>query len=158
MNMTLSQKIARVFEIVGYLWLLPSIFMLFYALLVTLYSIAFLANGSVAGFVGLLIGVISFALFGFGAFLLRKYYQHSRGRLDEEKILPLWFGTLIFNLLFLLPTIYFYFSTSVESYPYNDYQLMNFNQIMFLLPLFWWTAAIFLSGIAIASEINQKYR
>ena len=108
MNKTVSQKIARVFEIAGYLWLIASIYLVFCASILIFFSIAFLANGAVVGFVGLLVGIISFGIFGLGAFLLRKYYKHSRGRLDEEQILPLWFGTLIFNSMFLLPGIYIF--------------------------------------------------
>jgi hypothetical protein len=158
MNKTFSQKIARIFEIVGYLWLIPSIYMLFFALVLMLYSIAFLANGSVVGLVGILIGVIPFVIFGFGVFLLRKYYKHSRGLLDEEEILPLWFITLIFNLVFLLPAIYFYsVSPPVD---FLDIDAAQYGTLLIgILTPFWWAAAVVLSGAAIVSEIkNQKYR
>ena len=151
MNKTVSQKIARVFEIAGYLWLGPSIISLF---LPFLYSIMFIFTGHPEGIVAL--AVIA-GIFGTGIFLLVKYYQHSRGWLDEDKVLPLWFGTLIFNSLFLLPTIYFYFSSSSRSYSYNTEQ--SILTLIWYLPPFWWAMAVLLSVAAIVSQfVNQKYR
>ena len=113
MNMTVSQKIARVFEIVGYFWLVPSAISLFLPLL---YSIMFIVTGNAAGIVGL---AIIMGIFGIGIFLLVKYYQHSRGLLDEEKILPLWFGTLIFNSILLSPVVYAFATTPMKGYSYS---------------------------------------
>lgn len=119
MNKTASQIIARIFEIAGYLWLVPSLIMLFYALLVLIVCLFAFSP------VGVLFSSIPFLLFGFGVFLLVKYRQHSRGLLDDEKILPLWFGTLIFNLLFLLPAIYFFNSIPAPEYIYGERPLIG---------------------------------
>jgi len=139
-----------VFEIVGYLWLLPSIICL---TPLVVFSLAFIFTGNLSGIFAL---AIILGIFGTGLFLLTKYYQHSRGMLDEEKILPLWFGTLVFNLIFLLPAIYFLASSPMPHYSYNDGQILAF--LIYVVPPFWWATAVILSGAAIISElIDQKY-
>lgn len=151
MNMTFSQIIARIFEIAGYLWLVPSAICLFVPLL---YSIMFIATGNAAGIVGL---AIITGIFGIGVFLLVKYHQHSRGYLDDDKILPLWFGTLIFNSIFLLPVIYAYFSNPYRNYSSNAAQ--DIMTLIWYLPPLWWATAVLLSVAAIVSELKpQKYR
>jgi hypothetical protein len=159
MNKTVSQKIARVFEIAGYLWLLPSTVSLIFPVM---FAIMAILAGNPSGLIAL---AVIFGIFGAGVFLLVNYYRHSRGWLDEEKILPLWFGTLVFNLIFLSPVIYFYWSMPSPDYGYHDSQIVTYNSsqiiilLMWLLPPFWWTTAALLSGVAIVSEIwNQKYR
>jgi hypothetical protein len=151
MKMTASQKIARVFEIVGYLWLTPSIISLLYPVI---FSIALVLSGNLAG---IFISIIPLAIFGLGTVLLVQYYRHSRGLLAEDKIIPLWAGTLVFNLLISLLPAYGFYSTLRFRQHYHP------NQDIFIfgwgLLIVWWAAAILMSITAIMSEIkNQKYR
>jgi hypothetical protein len=152
MKKTVSENIARVFEIAGYLWLVPSIVSLFLPLL---YSIMFILSGFPEG---IFAAAFIVGIFGAGVFLLQRYYLHSRGWLDEKKILPLWYATLAFNLTFLLPSIYFYYGALSLGYSYGsgDEIVMI---LLWHLPLFWWTTAVLLSIAAIISELKaQKYR
>jgi hypothetical protein len=151
MKMTTSGKIARVFEIAGYIWLLPSVISLG---LLVIYSIALTLAGHP---VGIFVLAIIAGIFSAGVFLLRRYYAHSRGFLDEKKILPLWYATLAFNLMFLLPSIYFQYSTGALDYSYDNGEIVTI--LIGYSPLFWWATAVMLSVAAIISELkNQKYR
>jgi hypothetical protein len=97
---TFSQKAARVFEVVGYLLLVPAILSLIFPFMM---AIASLASLQIHLFVMIL---IPFFIFGLGIILLGGYIKHPRGILDEEKIIPLWGGTLVYNVLPLLPVFY----------------------------------------------------
>lgn len=148
MNKTVSQTIARIFEIVGYLWLAPSIISLF---IPVVYSIMFLFMGHAAGLA--VLAVIA-GIFGAGVFLLVGYYRHSRDYLGEDKILPLWFGTLLFNLIFLLSAVYTSSSLPERHVDYSDGQQI-FLIVFWYLPVCWWAVAVLLSGVAIASELSD---
>ena len=136
-----SQKVARVFEVVGYLLLVPAILGLFYSLILVF------------------LGLIVFLIFCLGIILLIGYFKHSRGTLSEEKVLPLWFGTFFYNALPLLLTFYQILIST------NDYQNFNFQEWLSPFGLFciflvlWWAVAVALSIGAIYSELteNQKY-
>ena len=85
---TVSQKIARVFEIVDYILLVPSLAGLFFGLMM-------LGSGD-AGIFGL--GI--FVVFTIGIILLVGYFKHSRGTLSKAKTRNLWIGTIVFNGIF----------------------------------------------------------
>jgi hypothetical protein len=151
---TFSQKIARVFEVVGYLFLVPAILSLIYPFLVAVASLFTLQIHF------LMMSLIPFLIFGLGLALLVGYFKHSRGTLSEEKIIPLWFGTFFYNALPLLPIFY-----QILANPF-DYQNFNFQERLPLFSLFciflvlWWAAAVLLSIGAIFSEFreNQLYK
>ncbi|HEX8247668.1 MAG TPA: hypothetical protein VF599_05835 [Pyrinomonadaceae bacterium] len=155
MKKTVSQKIARLFEIAGYLWLLPSVISLFYPVL---FSIALVFSG---GPDAVFLLLIPLAIFGAGVFLLVQYYRHSRGSLGDDFVIPLWAGTLVFNSLLLVPFAYGLFGifNAIDKLarPLDDWQ-----QIAVFgwgLVTFWLAAAVLLSMTAIISELkNQKYR
>jgi hypothetical protein len=149
---TFSQKVARIFEIVGYVMLLPSIISLIYPLLMLLASIASLR------FELFLYCSIPFILFGIGTTLLVGYFKHSRGILDERKIIPLWGGTFFFNCLFLVPTFYFSFGWLTNVRDFQTEQFSNPFVLVYLAVFFWWFCAVFLSVVAAVSVFrNQKY-
>lgn len=125
---SLSEKIARVFEVVGYILLLPA-------------SLAVLVS---AMFIFPLI--ISVPLFGIGLTLLVGYAKHSRGNLDEGKILPLWIATFLFNFLPLLVPAYQYYSNA-------DGRFESVGLFSGLL-IFWWIIACCLSLTAIYEEFK----
>jgi hypothetical protein len=151
MKMTASEKIARAFEIVGYLWLAPSIISLIYPFLL---SIGLILSGSPAG-IGLLL--IPLVIFGFGVFLLMQYYRHSRGLLGEDMIIPLWAGTLVFNLLLFAPVAYGFFKLpKTPRHSSGEHNLFNFGWGLLAV---WLAAAILMSLTALISRFrNQKYR
>ncbi|CAN5588591.1 hypothetical protein BH20ACI4_BH20ACI4_25390 [soil metagenome] len=143
---TVSQKIARVFEIVDYFLLVPSLAGLFF-------GIAMLGDKN-----SFLFGLAICVVFIIGTVLLVGYFKHSRGRLSEKATAALWIGTILFNALFLLPTLFF--------------MIRDFNQFLnersfsggmiftpYVLIVLWWTIAISGSVIALKSlRSAQKYR
>lgn len=148
---TFSQKVARIFEIVGYVMLLPAVISLIYPLMALVASIADFRPEVV------LFGSIPLILFGLGVVLLVGYIKHSRGSLDERKIVPLWGGTFFFNCLFLIPAVYSILTlTDRSGIKYQE--LSNPFALIGLFVFFWWLCAVFLSAVAAISEIrNQKY-
>lgn len=134
---SVSQKIARVFEIVDYFLLVPSLAGLLFGLMMV-------ANPDSA-----LYGLAICAVFTVGTILLVGYFKHSRGRLSEKATVALWVGTIIFNGLFLLPSLYFVFVDSLE----NEILISPVGLIMG-----WWTIAIGGSIIALSTyKTDQKY-
>jgi hypothetical protein len=89
MERTYSQKVARTFEVADYILLLPASFG---ALLATLAFSAFT--------------LLVYAFFIVGVVLLVGYFKHSRGRLGAEYVSALWIGTAIYNLILLLPCLF----------------------------------------------------
>lgn len=153
MEKTTSQKIAGAFEIVGYLWLLPSLISLFYPLLILIVSVFTLQP------VGIIFGLLSLLPFSLGMWLLVGYNRHSRGLMKErKKIFRLWYATMAFNWLFLAPAAYFYFQAlfSEDGFRARDVVAV----VVYSLLIFWWAAAIILSAVAVVSENRaaQKYR
>jgi hypothetical protein len=100
-----SQRLAHIFEIVDYILLVPAI----YGLLLSL----MLIGG--APQVTFIIG----GWFAAGCFLLRGFYRHARGRLNDAQVTTLWRATFGYNLIDLAvmwlitiksqQTIFFYF-------------------------------------------------
>ena len=149
---TFSQKVARIFEIVGYVMLIPALISLIYPLLMLLGSLAELR------FDLFLYCSIPFILFGIGTTLLVGYIKHSRGTLDEGKIIPLWGGTFFFNCLFAVPTFYFSLSWLTNVKNIQTEQFLNPFALVYLFIIFWWFCAVFLSVVAAVSVFrNQKY-
>lgn len=92
MQKTYSQKVARVFEVIGYLMLLPA------------------AIGALAGFLAIanqpLYALLIYVILGIGVTLLVGYFKYSRGRLEEKFCSALWLTTAVYNFLLLLPWLY----------------------------------------------------
>ena len=126
----LSEKIARVFEIVGYIQMIPAI------LLVIVSAIFILPL------------LISVPLFTIGLVLFIGYIKHSRGNLDESKVEILWVATFLFNFLPLL-----YMASQFYSYGTNAFASIN----IFSGPLiFWWIIACCLSLTAFYDEFIEQ--
>lgn len=151
---TFSQKAARVFEVAGYLLLVPAILSLIFPFMMV---IASLASLQIQIFVMCL---IPFFIFGLGIILLDGYIKHSRGTLDEEKIILLWGGTILYNVLPLLPVFYQIFMKSDEFHYFNYQQLLSPYALFCIFLVLWWIVAVSLSIGAIFSELreNQQYR
>ncbi|MEO6588295.1 MAG: hypothetical protein ABIP06_03110 [Pyrinomonadaceae bacterium] len=141
---TISQKIARVFEIVDYFLLVPAIAGL-------LFGIMMIISGEAAIF-----GVGILTVFTIGTILLIGYFKHSRGTLSKAKTRNLWIGTIIFNGVFLAPSLYFVFlDTSATNSQHNLAETI-FSSYGWLLV--WWTIAVGGSIIALGYYDDQKYR
>jgi hypothetical protein len=136
--MTNSQKAARGFEIVGYVMLIPAIFGLIAA--------SFFITE--APWFTLLI----WAFAGYGVALLVKYYNHSRGRLPENKIAGMWIGTIVYNLVLLLPTLYF----MAASFSFERTFSTRPNDIIGLSIVFWWIIAVVGAASALKSHWNSQ--
>ena len=140
---TVSQKIARAFEIVDYFLLIPAGLGLFLAIIT--FSWFTVAIGSV---------------FALGCVLLVGYIKHSRGRLNEKYIPALWISSAAYNALLLLPVIlyagYFWMDLDFNSVR-DDRELWKF-LVGSLLISGGYLAAIGLSVKAYLFERNQKYR
>ena len=151
MKKTVSEKIAGLFAIVGFMLLIPSALSMFFPVMFLIVSV------TQPNLYAFLLGLIPLLIFGLGVVLLVKYYKHSRGLLDEDKILPMWFGSLAYNLMFLAPTAYFYIKTAGENYSRQSPD--NGGLLIFGLAVTWWMLAVFLSVTAIVSELKttQKY-
>lgn len=141
---TISQKIARVFEIVDYFLLVPSLAGLLFGLMM-------FRNADSA-----LYGFAICAVFTVGTILLVGYFKHSRGRLSEKATVALWIGTIIFNGIFLLPSLYSLFVSSIENGSRNQLGDIFTSPAGWIMG--WWTIAIGGSIIALSSyKTNQKY-
>lgn len=142
---TVSQKIARVFEIVDYILLVPSIGGLLLGMMMCI-------SGEAVG-----IGLGILAVFTIGTILLSGYFKHSRGRLSKDSTRALWIGTIVFNGVFLLPSLYFLYDNLSKTDSRND--LVNIIISPYGWIIVWWTIAIGGSIIALGDYKEfQKYR
>ena len=139
MEKTYSQKVARAFEIADYILLIPAILG---AVLATL-------TASV-------LALAVYAVFVVGVILLVGYYKHSRGRLDESYFSALWIGTAIYNLIFLLPCLY-YASTLLQSRVDGNWLNSNGDFLFILLFVSGYFAAVIFSLKAHFFEKRKKY-
>jgi hypothetical protein len=141
---TLSQKMARIFEIVNY----P-----LGAITAVLIAIATIYFPVLIFYMGL--PVILWILGGWGLFLAIRYINHSRGALDEEKALPMWVGTIIFNALLLFPNLYLFSQklVSADGRSSPDFGIWTIIRVSLMV---WWTLAIILSVAAIWSDERQN--
>lgn len=152
MKKSFSQKVARVFEIIGYLWLVPGILGLIFPLLGLIGSLMSLTFSS------FLILMLPFLAFGLGVKLLVGYYRHSRGTLDEEKIRPLWIGTFLFNLVPFVPSFYLFCESYLKRQNRTYPQVDDSPFVFFGLLISWWGIAVLLSICAYFKEAaSQKY-
>ena len=123
----LSEKIARVFEIVGYIQLIPAILLI---ILSAIFIIPLL---------------ISVPIFIIGLTLFIGYIKHSRRNLDESKVVVLWIATFLFNFLPLLFAASQFYSKGNE---------ISTNLGIYSVTLiFWWIIACCLSLTAFYDEI-----
>jgi hypothetical protein len=100
---TFSQKAARVFEIAGYLLLIPATLWLLVSFMLVLMAISSFRLENIQFQILILIGTLTPSfIYILGVLLLTGYFKHSRGTFGENKITPLWIGTLLYNLLPLL--------------------------------------------------------
>lgn len=155
---TFSQKAARVFEIVGYLLLLPGTLWLLVSFMLVLMVIVDFRLEYIPYQILILLGTLTPSIiYSLGILLLTGYFKHSRGTLGENKIIPLWLGTFFYNLPPLLAVIY-----QIIIMP-KDYQNIDFQEflspytLLSLSLVFWWIIAVLISVGAIYSELN-KYK
>ena len=141
----LSEKIAQVFFVVGIIFLIPGMLGLLPATLIMLLGF-FAMQGEV-----FLCGFISLLIFAAGMALFVGYSKHSSGTLDENKILPLWFGTLIYNGFPLFMTIL----SLIFGGRYSYFEAGNFG-LFSTLVIGWWILATCLSLTAIYDEFEHS--
>lgn len=100
MERTYSQKAARVFEILDYVLLVPTLISLIYPFFFIIGGITERSPKMV------LIGFIPFVIVIPGLILLFGYRKHAKDKLDEKYITTLWLTTAVYNLLLLLPWLF----------------------------------------------------
>lgn len=147
MLMDYSQKVARFFEISGYLLMAPALIALFY-------SLALVLTGLLNSLLVFLLSLIPFLIFTLGITLFIGCFKHSRGNLERGKILPLWITTVVFNLIPLILTCiatYHKNSSQAQSYPQNDEP-----NIFLLGILVFWLLNICLAISAMWFEIEKR--
>lgn len=125
--MSFSQKVARFFEVVDFLLLPPAAFGLAFSMLLLGFAPWFPLG--IAGW------------FIAGCFLLRGFFRHSRGRLDERQVSILWYATMGYNL--------------VEMVAMLAMGVNGANAQLFLLSL-WPMLVILLSASALHSESKRR--
>ena len=136
MEKSYSQKIARVFEIVDYILLLPAVAGVFLATLIF----------SVATF-------IVYGIFIAGVILLVGYRRHARGNLSPENLSALWIGTAVYNFILLLPCLIFA-SQMLQNGVSGE---MGFSFLFVLGIVFGYLAAIISSVKAYSFEKRRKF-
>ena len=141
---SLSEKIARVFEIVNYLFIIPAV------LLLGLSLIIFLIGLFTLNLVTSLYCLVSILVFGLGITLFVGYVKHSRGNMVESKIIPLWMGTFLYNVLPLMYVCFKFFADYREKIVLGD--LGEFTMFLIL----WWIMACCLSLTAIYDEFIEN--
>lgn len=146
----LSKQIAQVFIIVDILLLIlgassmiPPIIFIFLGL----FSMQFAVFS---------IGLIPILIFVTGVVLFVGYLKHSGGNLSENKVLLLWFGTLVYNGLPLFITLLLlivredYRNLFVEKIGIENFGVFS------ALTLCWWVIATCLSLTAIYDEFENS--
>jgi hypothetical protein len=140
---TYSQKIARVFEITNYFMVTAMVILTGTAIL----------TGIVIFFIPALIVILIFCVAGI--VLGIKYIKHSRGELDEEKILGMWVGTIFLNALPFLTNIYIFYKdfSSLSKCSYRqDFGIFT---LIWMILMIWWSLAVILSITAIWSAESK---
>ncbi len=133
---TYSQKIARIFIIIGFIMLIPPILKMIDSLVLN------------SDFVG----PIYFFIVIFGLVLFAGYISHSRGDMKPDTVLWLWLGTIIFYGVPLVFTL----SRAISLF-FNSQFGERYGFIFFLtgLSLIWLTAFI-LATSALVSKIKEN--
>lgn len=140
----LSEKIATVFVVADILFLIPGIFGAIPATLIMLIGLSTM-EGNLFFY-----GLICVLIFAMGIVLFIGYLKHNSGTLDEGKILPLWFGTLIYNGFPLFMTLLSLIFRGMSPY----FGAGNF--ALFSTPVLgWWILATCLSLTAIYDEFER---
>ncbi len=132
-----SQKIARIFKIVGFIMLIPSILIMFVALSLN----------------DVWIGPLLFFIVIFGWVLFAGYISHSRGNMKPDTVVWLWIGTIIFSGVPLIFTL-----NRIISFLFKLPQFdLRYGIIFFLtgLSLIWLTAFT-LATSALVSSIKEN--
>jgi hypothetical protein len=147
MPRTYSQKVARVFEIVDYLMLLPAGIGVFFGFFLISFNPA--------------LTLLLYAFVAVGIVLLVGYFKHSRGRLDEKYFSALWLTTAGYNLVLFLPALY-WVSTLLQTGDFKDYDgKPDAGTVIFFLILlgvvFGYLSAIVSSLKAFSFERRKKY-
>ncbi len=127
--MSYSQKVARFFELTDYVLLAPATYGLAMAMLTLVYAPWF--------------GLSIVGAYIAGCFLLRGFFRHSRGRLNDSKTSVLWGATIAYNMVDLIVTLFIAASGR--------------NTGSFYLLSLWPMLVIVLSASALLSE-NQRIR
>ncbi len=141
---SLSQKIARLFEIVNYILLIPTTFIEIFALF---YGAALIFS---AGATAILFFVPSTLAYSFGGLLLYGYYKHWRGEISEHYAVWLWIGTIIFNLFPSALLLYFlattHFADDDQASRFWFYNIFGAFQIVILLAV-----------VALINDLRRKF-
>lgn len=153
---TFSQKVARFFEVMNFIALIPITLSLGVILFFSVfYTLAFLASGWILIYftIELIILLIPYSLM---CLLLRGYFLHSRGRLSEEKVKWLWIGTIIFNII----PLGFMVLMIRETMPFFDFFSLDFwgdlgNRIAAFI-LAWFIAVCALSVVSLFDDYAVK--
>ena len=171
MKQTYSEKLARLFEIVDYLLLIPMLCIgILYVtpifLYVGLFAFAYLFSGNyIFGATFFAVCSAVFAIFAFGVRLMVGCSRHSRGKLNKNKVDKLWISTICFNALFFFPSFYFNLQCWLtENYCLGSFSnsnnelkiLSEFSKVFVLLTV-WWAIAIVTSFTAMLStEVKEN--
>jgi hypothetical protein len=93
-EMTFSRSLARFFEVIDYILLVPASYGMLLVVLM----------GFNAPLEAKLVALVMLGWFIAGCFLLRGFFRHSRGRLSDSEIRNLWLATIGYNLVDLIIT------------------------------------------------------
>ena len=141
MYRTHSQTIAKIFTVIAYILLVPGLI------------------GTVLSVLTISLAILTIPICGIGIWLLVGYHKHFRCNLGENKIMPLWYGTIIYNSVLLIPQVWSILkSYSIFQLDYVIYQGGVGASIHFAL-ISWQLIAILLAITAIRDEkIVRKIR
>lgn len=165
MKKTYSENLARLFEIVDYLFLIPTLYFgILYVVPLFLYAgfFSFVSLFSQHYVFGIVFFAICFAVLGiyiFGVRLMFGYFKHSRGKLDKNKTDRLWISTIVFNGIFFFPSLYLNLQCQLSEKCFLDSFRDNYNELTilsecstaFILLTFWWGMAVILPITALLS-------
>lgn len=165
MKQTYSENLAKLFEIVDYLLLIPVLCIgVLYFIPVLLYgglfAFAYLfSEHYIFGVTFFAICFAVFAIFAFGVRLMIGYSRHSRGELNKNKVDKLWISTICFNAIFFFPSLYLNLQCwltekyCLESFSnsHNELKILSEFSIIFILLTVWWGIATILPFTAMLS-------
>lgn len=173
MKQTYSEKLARLFEVVDYLLLIPLLYIgilyfIPYFLFAGLFAFAYLfSKDYIFGVTFFAICFAVFAIFAFGIRLMMGYSKHSRGRLNKNKVDKLWISTICFNAIFFFPSLYLNLQCwltenyCLESFSNSNNELKilsEFSTVFILLTVWWAIATIIPFSAMISTKTNVNER
>ena len=107
MEKTYSQKVARAFEIVDYILVVPSVAGALLTILVFFEGLSeMFTRSKIGGLILVLFSLCILPMCFFGCRLMLGYFRHSRGILDDKFVPGLWIKTAVYNAFFLFPTLF----------------------------------------------------